>query len=100
MLNIQEIRRYQPQIMQIAKMYAIRKVYIFGSVARGENTPHSDIDFLVELEEGASYLGIGGFLYETEQLLGLQIDVIPASLLPKLKDQRYVENIRSEAIPL
>ncbi len=42
-----------------AAKYGIRKVYVFGSVARGESNPASDIDLLIEMEAGASAFGVG-----------------------------------------
>ena len=38
--------------------------------------------------------------YETELLLGLQVDVIPLSVLPQVKDKEFVMNIQREAIAL
>jgi predicted nucleotidyltransferase len=40
---------------------------------RGESGETSDIDFLVDLEAGTSPFGVGGFQYETQQLLGVEI---------------------------
>ena len=99
-MDIEEIRRYQIQINQIARKYGIIKVSLFGSVSRGQNTSESDIDFLVEMKEGASFLGIGGFLYEVEQLLGVSIDVIPRSILVRVSDQDFAKKVQSEAVAL
>lgn len=49
---------------------------VFGSTARGEETPESDIDLLVKLEPGHSLLDLGGFLYEIQELLGVPVDVV------------------------
>lgn len=69
-------------------------------MARGESTGQSDVDFLVEMQEGASLFGVGGFSYETELLLGVPVDVVPLSTLPHLQDQDFVKTIQDEAIPL
>jgi len=37
------------------------KIFVFGSVVREESTPQSDVDFLVEMQDGASLFGIAGF---------------------------------------
>jgi hypothetical protein len=45
-------------------------------VARGEAHPGSDIDFLVELEPGRSLFDLGGLLYDLQELLGVEVDVV------------------------
>jgi len=92
------LRQFAPQIKQIAKKYGIAKVYVFGSTARGEATAQSDIDFLVEMQEDVSLFGIGGFVYETEKLLGVHVDVVPLSTLPHVTDQAFVKHIQEDAI--
>ena len=61
---------------------------------------NSDIDFLIELAEDASALGVGGFQYETEQLLGVEIDVIPTFALSQLQDKDFVRAVETEAVDL
>ena len=60
-MRIEDISRFKAQIFSIAAKHHITKVYVFGSVARGESDETSDVDFLIEMEEGASTLGVGGF---------------------------------------
>ncbi|NOY97846.1 MAG: nucleotidyltransferase [Chloroflexi bacterium] len=99
-MRLEEIKKTRQQIYQIADRYGIRKVYVFGSVARGESREISDVDFLVEMEEGASAFGIGAFQYEVQQLLGISIDVIPAFALPKVEDKAFVQSVRSQAVAI
>ncbi|MDZ4159690.1 MAG: nucleotidyltransferase family protein [Anaerolineaceae bacterium] len=99
-MNFDQIRQFAPQIMQIAQKHGISRIYVFGSVVRGENTSQSDVDFLVEMQEGASLFGVAGFSYETEKLLGIPVDVVPVSVLPQVKDREFVINIQREAILL
>jgi predicted nucleotidyltransferase len=94
------LRQLAPQIKKIAEKHGIAKVYVFGSTARGEATAQSDIDFLVEMQEGVSLFGIGGFSYETEKLLGVRIDVVPLSTLAQVTDQAFVKHIQEDAIAL
>ncbi len=49
---------------------------VFGSVARGEDTDESDIDFLVCLEKGRSLLDQAGLLADLQDLLGRKVDVV------------------------
>lgn len=99
-MNYQSLRQFAPQLKQIAKKHGISKVYLVGSTARGESTDQSDIDFLVDMQEGVSLLGIGGFSYEAEQLLGVHVDVVPSSALPRMNDQNFVHSIEKDAIAL
>lgn len=99
-MNIEDIRLKKKQLYQIAAKYGIKQVSIFGSVARGDSTEISDIDFLVELDENASVFGVGGFQYEVQKLLGVDIDVIPTFALPNVEDKVFVQRIKSEAVAL
>ena len=99
-MNIDQIREVAPHILQIAHKYGICRVFVFGSAARGETTPGSDVDLLVELQAGASLFGVAGFCYETEQLLGIHVDVVPASVLPGVSDRDFVRRIQEEAVAL
>ncbi len=99
-MNFDQIRLYAPQLFKIAQKYGITRIYVFGSVARGEEAQNSDVDFLVEMQEGVPLFGLAGFCYETEKLLGVSVDVIPLSMLPQINDQEFVANIKKEAVPL
>jgi uncharacterized protein len=99
-MNLDQIRKFTPQIKQIAKKHGISRVFVFGSVARGESTIQSDVDLLVEMREGTSLFSMAGFGYETEKLLNISVDVVPLSVLIQLGDQRFISNIQKEAIAL
>ena len=84
------------QIHAIARKYGAYDVRVFGSVARGEARPDSDIDFLVKLEAGRSLLDLTRLLRELQALLGMHVDVITeAGLRPRLRSQ-----VLKEARPL
>lgn len=99
-MNLEQIRQYAPQLLKIARKHGISKIHVFGSVARGDNSPHSDVDFLVEMEMGESLFGIAGFSYEAEKLLGIPVDVVPSSALSQVQDHEFVINIQREAVAL
>jgi hypothetical protein len=99
-MNLESLRKFSPQLNQIAKKHGIVKLYVFGSIARGETTSKSDVDFLVEMLPKASLFGVAGFLYEAEKLLSSKVDVVPMSMLPDLKDRVFVKNIQREAVAL
>ena len=101
MIQLEDIKKRKQQLYQIAARHGIRKLYVFGSVARGESSELSDVDFLIEMEADASALGVGAFQFEAQQLLGIQhIDVIPTFALPKVEDKTFVQSIQSEAVAI
>ena len=90
------LREKRQQILALAEKYGARNVRIFGSVARGDARLDSDIDFLVELEPGRSLFDLGGFLYDLQSLLGVEVDVVTEKGLRA----RIRERVLREAIPL
>lgn len=69
---------------------------IFGSVARGDAQPGSDVDFLVEFERGRSLLDLAGLRSELCAVLGHPVDVATRnSLHPRLR-----ERVLRELVPI
>lgn len=61
---------------------------VFGSVARGGDRPDSDVDFLVEFEEGRTLLDLADLRIELRDTLGRDVDVATrSSLHPRLRDR-------------
>jgi hypothetical protein len=56
-------------------------VRVFGSVARGEDTETSDIDLLVDLDDGVGVVALAGLRRELSELLGVEVDIVPAATL-------------------
>ncbi|MCS6292537.1 MAG: nucleotidyltransferase family protein [Nitrospira sp.] len=71
----QLLQSKRSQILQIAARHGARKVRVFGSVARGTARRGSDIDFLVEMEEGRSLLDHAALIIDLERLLKRSVDV-------------------------
>ncbi len=73
-----------------------RNVRLFGSVARGEARPDSDIDVLVEFESGRTLLDRIGMIQDLEDLLGCKVDVVTEKAL-----HRYIrQQVIAQAVPL
>lgn len=90
------LRAKKQEILRIAKEHGVIRIRTFGSVARGEATEKSDIDFLIRLGEGRSLLDLIGFKQDIEELLGRKVDVVSeGGVSPYLKDR-----ILHEAAPL
>jgi predicted nucleotidyltransferase len=99
-MQLEEIKKVKQQLYQIAARHGISKVYVFGSVARGESYDVSDVDFLIEMDDNVSAFGVGAFQYEVQQLLGINIDVIPTFALQRVEDQAFVRSVRSDAVAI
>lgn len=61
--------------MRLAASRGVSNIRVFGSVARGDATPKSDIDLLVDFAIHASGLDLIGFALDLEDLLGYQVDI-------------------------
>jgi predicted nucleotidyltransferase len=99
-MQLEEIKKKKGQLYQIAAKHGISKIYVFGSVARGESKDVSDVDFLIEMDENVSALGVGAFQYEVQQLLGIKTDVIPTFALQSVEDQAFVRSVRADSIAI
>jgi hypothetical protein len=87
---------HRDAILAIAARYGARNVRAFGSAARGDAGPDSDIDLLVDLEPGRTLLDLVALWQDLEDLLGRPVDVVvEGGINPYLE-----ERILSEAVPL
>jgi predicted nucleotidyltransferase len=90
------LRQRRKAINEAAAKRRAGNVRVFGSVARGEDTASSDIDLLVDLEKGVGLLDLIGLERELSELLGVDVDVVPADTLkPRMRDR-----VLREAVPL
>ena len=70
----------------VLKKHGVIRAALFGSVARNEQTNGSDVDFVVEFEDGRSLFDLGGLKIDLEELLHTSVDVVTYdSLHPLLK---------------
>jgi uncharacterized protein len=90
------VRLNRIQILRIAAQNGVKRLRVFGSVARGTEDEQSDIDFLVELAPDRSLLDLGNFLYEVRSLLGKEVDVVTEKGLQR----RIRERVLAEAVDL
>lgn len=95
-MRIEELRTRRGEILGVASRHGALNVRVFGSVARGEADDRSDVDFLVEMENGRSLLDLGGLLMDLQELLGKPVDVVTEKGLRA----RTRERVLREAVPL
>jgi uncharacterized protein len=83
-------------ILRIAAKCGASNVRVFGSVARGEARPESDVDLLIDLEPGRSLLDHVALLQDLEDILSLKVDVVNEKAL----HQCIRDRVLREATPL
>ncbi len=89
------VEQHRDEIVAVTRRHKGRSIAVFGSVARGEDGPASDIDFLVELEPGASLFDLIRLEDDLRALLGVDVDVLSAGALLDRDD-----DIRRDLVPL
>lgn len=94
-LTLEAVRSRRADILAVARRHRASRVRVFGSVARGEAGPASDVDFLVDFDASASLLDHAGLIRELQELLGGEVDVIDAGGL-----RGRHERIEAEAVDL
>lgn len=88
------LRRHRRAVISTCEQRGARNVRVFGSVARGEDNDTSDIDLLVDLDPAVGLVGLAGLTRELQDLLGVDVDVVPAnSLKPAARAAALTEAI-------
>ena len=92
----QIIREKSEDIKKVAQMHGANNVRIFGSIARGEESQESDIDFLVDIGAETSSWFPAGLILDLEKILGRRVEVVTEKGLNHLIRDR----ILNEAMPI
>jgi predicted nucleotidyltransferase len=96
MITRQIIHEHRAAILEIARRCGAHDVRIFGSLARGDATPDSDLDLIVRFEPGRSLFDHGGLIMDLRDLLGVKVEVISER---GIRD-RWRQHLLKEAVPL
>jgi uncharacterized protein len=89
------LEEHRDQVIALAAKHHARRVRVFGSVARGDDRPDSDIDLLVDFDEEGSLFDLMHLGEDLEELLGRPVDVVSSGGL-KDRDQQLL----AEAVDL
>ena len=96
-MSIDELlKEKREEILRTASKHGARNVRVFGSVARGEARPDSDVDLLVEVGPDRTPFFPGGLIADLEELLGKKVQVVTQEGLHWYIRDRVLE----EAVPL
>ena len=75
----EQVRKLRREILQAAEASGARRVRLFGSAARGQESGQSDVDLLVALDPGRTLLDLARLESRLERLLNRTVDVVPES---------------------
>jgi uncharacterized protein len=93
-LSLESLRQRRSEILHIAQAHGAKNVRVFGSVARGEEGPDSDLDLLVDLEPRRNLLDLGHLVMDLQDLLGRKVDVVdPKGLHWYIRDRVLKEAV-------
>jgi uncharacterized protein len=92
----EEVRQIlQEHQAELTQKYGVRSLALFGSVARDEAGPASDVDLLVEFDRPVGYFGLFALQDHLESLLGCKVDLgTPESLKPRIRERVMGECVR------
>lgn len=94
MTTVEMLKDKRKDILRIAASHGASSLRIFGSMARGEAGPTSDIDVLIDLEPGHDLLDIVAIKQDLEDLLGCPVDITTeAAISPYIREQVLREAI-------
>lgn len=97
MALLETLKQQRSEILQVAARHGAFNIRVFGSVVRGEETPESDIDFLIDYDKEKTPAWFpGGLLMDLQELLGRKVDILTEQgISPRIR-----ERVLSEAQPL
>lgn len=95
-MNLEELKIYRDDILELAKRYHAPNIRVFGSVVRGQATAESDVDFLIDVPQEQTLFDLIRLTRSLKELLGCEVDVAQSTVLhPRIRD-----DVMRSAIPL
>lgn len=93
-LTLDDVKAHSAELQQIGKRYGVHNIRVFGSVARGEAGPTSDLDLLVDVLPGFGLLALSAFAAEVEEQLDVATQVATVNgLKPRLRGHITAESV-------
>ncbi|MBF0379493.1 MAG: nucleotidyltransferase family protein [Magnetococcales bacterium] len=88
------IEQHKSEILALAQKHGVSNIRVFGSMARGNYKPESDIDFLVDVVGKTTPWFPVGMIQDLESLLGRRVDVLTEKALhPLIRDEAIKSGI-------
>ena len=82
---------------ELKRRFGVKRIGIFGSCARGEETPKSDVDILVEFNEPTfdNFMNLSFYL---EELFGRKVDILTPEGIRSIRYKEVAENIKRSIV--
>lgn len=94
---LDDLHRHKATVNALARRYGARRIRVFGSVARGQEGPDSDVDILVDFPQGYDlFKQRMPLAEELAELLGRKVDLVPEHEL----NQHIRQQVLNEAVDL
>ena len=96
MERLLEVREIKDAVTSLGVRYGIASAWLFGSYARGDATPESDVDLRIEQGNLRGFFALSGLRLDLQERLGANVDLLTSDSL----DERFLNRIRGEEILL
>jgi predicted nucleotidyltransferase len=91
----EEVRKIQEKIVPLLKQHGIKKAAVFGSVARGDARPDSDVDVVIEISRPYGLFEFIAIKHGIEDILDKKVDLVEyASIKPRVKENIIKDQVQ------
>jgi hypothetical protein len=97
-ITLETLRSHRNEILALADRYGVHNVRVFGSVARGEAKPGSDVDLLVTARVGVSIFDLVGLWLDLKDMLGCEVSLVTDD--PHPRHERFMRRALKDAVSL
>ena len=98
MCRLEEITRMRKKIQDVAHRHNARRIFVFGSCARGEESVGSDVDFIADFQANASLFDHAALEVDLSDMLECKVDVVNIRRLSK--DDAFARAVKLEMLEL
>ena len=98
MCMLDEIRAKRDEIYAIARRHKAERLWVFGSCARGEERPDSDVDFLVKFDPHTTIFDYVRIQDALSRFLGCNVDVVDSDVMDI--ERHFAGEVRKDMVPL
>jgi hypothetical protein len=95
-MTLDDLRARRDEILRLAEQHGASNVRVFGSVARGDARPDSDVDIVVEFPARKSIFDLVGLWLDITELIGVDVSLLTDEAL----EGEFKTNVERDAVPL
>lgn len=97
MCKLDELKSKREEIYRIAKAHKVEKLFVFGSCARKEETPESDVDFIADFARGTTLFDQAELIEQLSNFLHSKVDVVS---IRALTEDTFSREVRKDMVSL